>query len=295
MRRVDPYNLHLLVAVAHAHSISRAAAKEHIAASALSRRMAELEEGFGVPLLVRTPHGIKLTEAGEIACRRAAELEDNIRSLVREAQGQAGRIAGTLRLYACAGACVGFLPERLQKFVSHHRLVDVVLQETIAEDVVRACLEGSADVGVAEALGDVPGTIESWHFGNDPLVVVMPPDHRLAKSHSLRFRDVLPFAVVIVEPGSAIDRLLHEKALALGEHLRVCVTVQSFDAGCRMVEAGFGISVKPRKAAEVYVSRRRLVMRPLEEDWAANEQRIYALRTTPRLRSVEALIAAIAG
>jgi DNA-binding transcriptional LysR family regulator len=96
-----------------------------------------------------------------------------------------------------------------------------------------------------------------------------------------------------VQPASAIDRLLHEHAAALGQQLHVNVSSNSFDAGCRMVEAGFGISVKPRMAVKVYAGRRRLIIRTLQEEWARNEQRVYALRSTPRLRAVDALIEAL--
>jgi DNA-binding transcriptional LysR family regulator len=127
------------------------------------------------------------------------------------------------------------------------------------------------------------------------LVVVMRPEHPLAKKRSVRFKDLLPFPMVTVQPASAIERLLHEHAAEMGAHMRVCVAVNSFDSGCRMVEAGFGISVKPRMAMEVYAARKRLVHRPLEEDWAGNEQRVYALRSTPRLRAVQALIEGLHG
>jgi DNA-binding transcriptional LysR family regulator len=121
----------------------------------------------------------------------------------------------------------------------------------------------------------------------------MPPTHRLVKKGPLAFKDLLPFPLVTVEPAGAVDRLLHEKAAALGAQLQVCVSLNSFDVGCRMVEAGFGISVKPRMAVELYAGRKRLVVRELKEEWARNEQRIYALRSTPRLRAVDALIEAL--
>ena len=50
-----------------------------------------------------------------------------MQSLVREVQGHAGRIAGTVRLYACPSAVVGQLPERLKRFLDQHREVRVTL------------------------------------------------------------------------------------------------------------------------------------------------------------------------
>ena len=62
-RRIDAYSLRLFVATATEGSIARGAAKEHIAASALSRRISDLEHALGVALFVRSPRGIELTNA----------------------------------------------------------------------------------------------------------------------------------------------------------------------------------------------------------------------------------------
>lgn len=292
MRRIDPYTLRLLVSVAQARSIARAAAKEHIAPSGLSRRIADLESALRVPLLVRSPHGISLTEAGAVAVRKAGDIQDHLQSLVREVQGHAGRIAGTVRLYACAAAVVGALPERLKAFVDQHREVRVILHEAPSNGVIRACLDDRADVGIGEAT-QAPGTIESWYFANDPLVVVLPADHPLAEERKLRFADVLDQPTIVVHPGGHIDRLLREHASKEGRSIRETLAVNSFDAACRMVEAGLGIAVKPRRAAAVCAARLHVVTRPLKEGWARNEQRVYSLRKSPRPRAVAALIEAL--
>lgn len=62
--RLDVYSLRLFISTVREGSIARAAQKEHIAASALSRRLAGLEYALGVPLRVRSARGIALTEAG---------------------------------------------------------------------------------------------------------------------------------------------------------------------------------------------------------------------------------------
>jgi len=73
-RGIDPYSLRLFLAAAREGSIARAASTEHIAASALSRRIADLEHAFGVPLFVRSSHGIALTEAGKVVLARGGKL-----------------------------------------------------------------------------------------------------------------------------------------------------------------------------------------------------------------------------
>jgi DNA-binding transcriptional LysR family regulator len=292
MRRIDPYTLRLLVSVADARSIARAAAKEHIAPSGLSRRIADLESALRVPLLVRSPHGIALTEAGAVAVRHASDIQENLQALVREVQAHAGRVAGTVRFYACPAALVGHLPERLKAFLAQHREVRITLHDAGADEVIRACLDDRADVGVSEA-ADAPGTVESWYFASDPLMVALPAGHNLARQTKLRLAEVLPHPIVVVHPGGHIDRLLREHASKEARAVREAFGVNSFEAASRIVEAGLGLAVIPRRAAEIFTAKLCVVIRPLKEGWARNEQRVYALRKSPRPRAVAALIEAL--
>lgn len=293
-RRIDPYSLRLFVSAARVGSIARAAASEHIAASALSRRIAELEAAFGVPLFVRSPRGITLTEAGKIALGGGTKLEQDLQSLVREVQTQAGEVCGTLRLFANASAVVGVLPERLNAFCTKHPPVEIALQERLTEDIIRACLDDHADVGVGVAM-DVPRALDSWHFAYDPLTVVLPLGHELAKKAKLRFAEVVTQPLVSISTGGALDRLLHDRAAACHMAIKVSVSVTSFDAVCRMVEAGLGIAVIPDTAAAAVARAGRIIGRPLDENWVNRELRLYALRKSPRPRAVDALITALRG
>jgi DNA-binding transcriptional LysR family regulator len=291
-RWIDPYSIRLFVSAAREGSIARAAAKEHIAPSALSRRIVDLEHAFGASLFVRSSRGIALTEAGQIAFARGTQIDEDLQSLVREVQARSGQVCGTLRLFANHSTVVGFLPERLRAFCATYPLVEVALQERVTEEVVRACLDDRADVGVGVAM-NVPGGLESWHFANDPLMVVLPPGHELAKRRALRFSEVLAHPLVSVQSGGALDRLLHDRAAASNIAIKISVSVNSFDAVCRMVEAGLGVAVVPTSAASAYAGTRHFVRRALDEAWVDRELRLYALQKKPRLRAVDALITAL--
>ena len=288
-RRIDPYSVRLFVAAAKAGSMVRAAEQEHIAPSALGRRLADLEHAFGTPLLIRSPRGVALTDAGRMVLERGERLDDELQALVRDVQTMGSEVRGTVRLYANMSAVIGFLPERLRGFMACHPAVRVSLQEHDTREVVRACLDDLADVGVGVAQA-LPAGLDSWAFAEDPLQVVLPAGHALAQSGSLTFAQVLEQPLIGVNPGGALDRALHERAAALGRPLMPAVSVGSFDAVCRMVEAGLGIAIVPRSAAAAYAGSPRFVRLPLHEPWAARELRLFALRKLPRPRAVAALI-----
>ncbi|WP_322093022.1 LysR family transcriptional regulator [Paraburkholderia bannensis] len=290
--RIDPYSLELFIAVVEEGSIARAATRHHIAASALSRRMADLESAIGMPLLIRSHGGVALTEAGREAFARAQSLHAQLQTFAREVQSLGGEVAGVVRLYANASAIVGFLPERLKAFQAEYPLVQIELTEAVSDEVVRACVEDRADVGIAaRASVATPAALETWHFADDPLMVVLPPDHELVARQTLEFADVMRFALVALQAGGSLDRLIHERADAQRAPLRIAVTVNSFDAQCRMVEAGLGIGVVPISAASAFAGSRGFVRRPLGDAWAVERTlQVHALRKSSRLRAVQALI-----
>lgn len=293
-RRIDPYSVRLLVAAVHAGSIVRAATQEHIAPSALSRRLADLEHAFGTPLLIRSPRGVTPTDAGRMVLERGEKIDDELQALARDVQTMGSEVRGTVRLYANMSAVIGFLPERLRDFMARYPAVQVSLQECDTRDVVRACLDDLADVGVGVGAPAQVG-LESWPFAIDPLQVVLPADHALAGREALGFAQVLDLPLIGVNQGGALDRSLHERAAALRRPLSMKVSVSSFDAVCRMVEAGLGIAVIPRSAAAAYAGSPRFVRVALDEPWAMRELWLFALRKSPRPRTVEALIDALCG
>ncbi|MDL9997390.1 LysR substrate-binding domain-containing protein [Variovorax sp. J22P240] len=293
-RRVDPYSLRLFVSAARAGSIVRAAEQEHIAPSALSRRLADLEHAFGTPLLIRSPRGVTLTNAGRLVLARGEKIDEDLQALVREVQTEGDEVRGAVRLYANMSAVIGFLPERLRAFMAAYPQVEVSLQENDTRDVIRACLDDRADVGVGVDMAVPPG-LESWPFAMDPLQVVLPAGHALAKHKVLSFAQALELPLIGVHQGGALDRSMHERAAALHRRFAPTVSVSSFDAVCRMVEAGLGIAVIPGSAAAAYAGSPRFVRRPLDEPWAARALRMYALRKTPRPGAVGALIESLRG
>jgi DNA-binding transcriptional LysR family regulator len=292
--RIDPYSIRLFVSAARAGSILRAAEQEHIAASALSRRLADLEHAFGTALLVRSPRGVVLTDAGRLVFDRGAKLDDDLQALLREVQSEAVEIRGTVRLHANMSAVIGFLPERLQDFLGRHPGVKVSLHEADTRDVIRACLDDRADVGVGVET-PVASSLDAWHFADDPLQVVLPLGHVLEAVRTIGFARALAHPVIGVHQGGALDRTLHERAETMRMHFAPTVWVSSFDAVCRMVEAGLGIAVIPRSAAAAYAGNPRFVRRPLDEPWAARSLQLYALRRNPQPRVVQALIEALRG
>jgi len=106
-RPFDPASLRMFIAVCEERNIARAAEREAIVASAISKRIAALESDVGVPLLKRGRRGIEPTPAGESMLRQAREvlgLMDRMRAELSEfATG-----LGAIEVPPCRHACLHF-------------------------------------------------------------------------------------------------------------------------------------------------------------------------------------------
>lgn len=275
--RSDPVSLRVFVAVVELGSISAAAQREHLAAAAISRRIAELEEALGSPLLVRHPRGIRPTAAGLSLLGLARGALHALDEIPLHMQDFATGLRGQVRVFANISAITQFLPADLARFSQAHPDVRVILEESNSAATIQAVADNAADLGVFTAFPH-GSSVQSLGYRRDRLCLVVPARHRLARRRRASFADVLQEDFVGLRTGSAINLLLAAEAARLGSALRVRIQVTGFDALCLMVAQGFGIGVAPEGITRLYASTLGVRELALSDAWAARELRL-AVRT----------------
>ena len=236
-RPLDPISLQLFVAVCEEGSIARAAEREALVASALSKRIGALEADVGTPLLVRRRRGIAPTPAGEALLARAREILGDLDRLRGELGAFGQGIQGSVRMLASPSVLAEQLPDDVAAFMARHPAVRVSLDERTSPDIVRGLHEGTADLGVLWDLADLSG-LHTVPYRADRLCVAMAPNHALARRASLRYADTLDQASVCVAPGGTMDQLLRRQAALVGRLPSHRIQVSSMDAACRIIAAG---------------------------------------------------------
>jgi len=167
-RRIDLTSLQLFVAVCELGSIGKAAEREFIAASAVSKRLSDLEATLDTPLLYRHTRGVDLTPAGESLLHHARSVLFSLEKMQSELSEYADGVRGHVRVHASISAIVQFLPEDLGAFTREHSGIKIDLEEHLSTEVVRAVQEGAADLGIcntADGAGDLqalPTAATSW-------------------------------------------------------------------------------------------------------------------------------------
>lgn len=270
MRQIDFVSIRLFVAVAEEKSMSKAAAREHIALAALSKRITKLEDDLELPLLERNPRGVNLTSAGYALLQHARGLLFAMQRLGSELRDYSKGVRGYVWLAANTTAMAYYLPEQLGVFMRDNPSVSVDLQERLSIEVVSAVRDGMADIGIFSS--NIPAEkLVVFPYRRDTLVIVTPRKHPLAKYKVIRLQDALAFDFIGLEGASAIHALLAREANALGRPPRLRGQVRSFLAMCRMIQHSIGIGILPELAVMPYLRPMGLRKINLAEKWGQRE------------------------
>src|SRR5882724_7724190 len=288
LRRIDLTTLRLFVAVCDEQNLTRAAQREGIAASAVSKRMNDFELAFGVTLFERLSKGMVLTPAGEALLHHARVTLLNIEKIAVELSEYSQGVRGHVRMLANLSAIVQFLPEDLSGFFSAHEFLKVDLQERPSRQVVRGLEEGAAEIGICSSEAETR-SLETFHYRYDKLVLVVRPDHPLAAREGVPFADTLDFDHIGLHAASSIYLRSQYAATQAGKSMRLRINVPGFNAVSRMVQAGLGIGLIPDRAFEVIGAGLGLRAIPLRDDWAKRELKIV-VRDAAQLSSTGRMV-----
>ncbi|WP_439588672.1 LysR substrate-binding domain-containing protein [Hydrogenophaga sp.] len=269
MRDLDLKTLRLLVAVCDLGNMKDAAAQEHIEPSAISKRIAQLEDVIGTPVLVRGRRGAEPTPAGRALLEHARNVLFTMDRIEADMASFKGGIKGQVRLVASASAIAESLLDDLAGFMREpaHQDIQVDIEERFSRDIVGMVREGVVSLGVCWSNIDFGG-LESRPYRRDELALAVPLGHPLARRESVHFEETLDHDHVGLPPSTAVHTMLHRAAVRAGKTMRYRVVVSNFDSAFRVVGAGLGVSVVPREVSQIYVSAGQVRIVPLQNDWA---------------------------
>lgn len=265
--RVDFVTLHLFCTVARTGSITKGADACHLALSAASRRLSDFEAATGSKLLKRSSLGVELTPAGHVALQHAMRLYHGFERFGSELRDYSLGVRGHVRLWANMSALSEFLPASLSSFMQTHPEIRIEVEEQLSGDIVRALVDGLADLGVFAE--ETPGFgLDVEEFQKDTLVVVCAPTHPISRHSEIDFRSCLAHNFVGLNRGSALLELTSRAAEREGLPLKLSIQVRSFAAMCKMIAAKLGIGILPLEACQEHIGALGLVVVNLRESWS---------------------------
>lgn len=262
--------LRSLVATARGGSIAAAARALHITAPAVGQQIQLLERSAGVPLLVRTPSGVRPTDAGEILLRTANNIEVELESCRQVLDQLAAGRTGHVTLGAVSTAKY-FAPHLLAAFWREHPDIEVTLLIGNRDETLGNLERSDVDVCI---MGRPPETIplETHVIGPNPHVVIASPVHPLCGNTGIRLRRLADEVFLMRERGSG-TRTLTESMLASARLApKIGMEIASNETIKQAVMADLGIALLSAHTVAAEVADGRLAVldvagTPLIREW----------------------------
>lgn len=242
--------------VARLQSITRGAEKLHLTQSAVSNRVAMLEQELGTPLLDRRERGFALTPAGA----RFVQHAERLLALQREIRTEFGSPEQqplTLRIGGIETALHTWLIPMIERVKQSNPQLELELTIETTPTLVELLRRGSLDLAFA-ALPALGEQIENEELA--PLEMVFVGPAAMARRRPLRAQELLAHDLLTFQRGSAPHVALLDLLRALGAPTRSVHSVSSISALVRLVESGFGLATLPRAAALQMMARSRIAI-----------------------------------
>lgn len=242
------------VALAETGSFVEAARQLCLAQPTVSQQLKKLEMQLGVVLIERSHGGCSLTARGRAVLPQA-------RALLRSAERFAAAAEGDQIAIGCSGNIASYyISKDLKRFVDRvgngmRWDITCATNPEIAEQLS----VGAIDIAAMEWPVPARGVaVRPWRV--EPMVVIVPSDHRLAKSRSLTVDQLLELDLIGGEPGSGTGTLLRQALGRRSAKLRVTHNLRNTEAVKSAVEAGLGCSIVLARAVREEVAAGQIAM-----------------------------------
>jgi len=262
--------LSVFEAAARLLSYTRAAEELHLSQPAVSMQIRQLEEQAGLQLFEKLGRKLHLTEAGRELFQYSRAILHDLHEAEEVLEALKGLKTGKLNI-GVASTVNYFAPRLLAAFSQHYPGISLSLEANNRENLIHMLSANEKDLVL---MGRPPEQIdlESEPFLENPLVVIAPPEHPLAKEHDIPMQRLAEETFVIREAGSgtraAMERFFSEQGITLKTGMQMTRN----EAIKQAVRVGLGLSIVSIHSIELELETKRLVVLdvagfPIRRQW----------------------------
>ena len=258
MRRLTLRQFRVFEAVARNLSFSRAAEELHLSQPAVSMQVRGIETILGLPLTEQLGKKIYLTDAGREVLYAAQAITARLDDLQHNLAELHSVDTGNLRL-AVTSTANAVAMTILARFRGQYPRVAIHLDVSNRESVLGQLASNRIDLAI---MGQVPDglDLEATRFMDNPLVVIAPPDHPLARRKRVSIGSLASEPFLVREAGSgtrgAMERFFAERDL----ELRTSMEMTSNEAIKQAVQTGLGLGILSLQTLELELALKRLAV-----------------------------------
>ena len=278
---MDFRELVYITVVADCKSVTAAAKKMYISQPSLSQIISKVENDLGIKLFDRTAYPITLTYAGEKyvdTARKILMMKDNLR---RELTDIGNGVRGKITVGIPVERAGYMLPETLKEFRRVYPGVEIRTQEAKASVLLESLQKGETNLVVIpkneDGLG--PELQEELIYREELLFVAGPgvvtPDMLTEDGAYIRVEKVTDLPFIILKKGHAIRRAVDRLFRNCGATPNIIMETTSNINAVQLANSGYGATIVPERAVEIFGGRAKFNCYPLGEGYAWHVNVIY--------------------
>lgn len=262
-------HLRYFYAVAQTRSIRKAAESLHVAQSAVSRQIKNLEEELDAPLFDRHPRGVRLTDAGQILAKYAQQTMLNLDRIRSEIDDLRALRRGTVRICTVEAGLIDILPQVIRDFRRRYPAVSVTLLTRGSQGVVDTILNDDADLGLAFNAPYHPD-IELVATQPQRLYAVVAPDHPIAGKKQVKLAELKTYPIALPDASFGIRQLVDQIQQTVQLHFEPVLTTDSIQMLVSFARLDLGVAFLPFFAIKGEIQSGRIAAVPLADNPARN-------------------------
>ncbi|WP_367048377.1 LysR family transcriptional regulator [Streptomyces sp. Je 1-332] len=242
--------LRYFLVAAERGSMTEASAQLHIAQSAVSAAIHNLERDLQVQLFIRRRgRGLTLTPAGERLRTQGRDLIARAREVEREARGDGAALSGPVTVGCFVTLAPYYLPRLFSECTRLHPGIEIDVVEAEADQLVEALTAGRIDFALTYDLGlSTEPELRSETIARAPAYVIVAADHPLAGRGSVRLAELSTEPLVLLDLPHSRD-YFRSLVAATGTAPDVRYRTRSYETVRSMVARGLGYSVLNQRPA----------------------------------------------
>src|SRR5690625_2283508 len=243
--KVELRQIKYFIEVAKREHVTEAANALHVAQSAVSRQIFNLEEELGVDLFIREGRTVRLTKIGRIFLEhmeRAIHVIDDAKRVVEEYRDPE---KGTIHIGFSASLASYILPTAISYFRREHPNVQFVLNEGAYSDLIEQVIRGEINIALLGPLPQDKKKIKGSVLFTENIVALLHSGHPLASRSSIKLIELRDEPFIVYPKGYVLHDLIMEGCLQRGFRPNVAFEGKDLDAIKGLVSAGLGVTLLP--------------------------------------------------
>lgn len=248
MEILELRQLRYFVEVAEREHISEASEHLHVAQSAISRQIANLEEELGAPLFERVGRNVKLTSIGKIFLEHTIVALKAIDFAVKQVEEYLDPEKGTIKIGFPTSLASYMLPTVISAFKREYPDVSFQLRQGSYKFLIESVKNRELNLAFLGPLPPKDDKIEPTILFSENISALLPANHRLSKEKSIKLVDLRHEDFVLFPEGYILHKVAIDACKSVGFVPHVTSEGEDMDALKGLVAAGIGVCLLPESA-----------------------------------------------